>query len=214
MKGLIRNNIYSMQSNLLVSFLIALVLGGLPLFIQGDGILQMVISMQIYVFVANVGSSLHADELSGWDRFEITLPVCRSQIVQAKYLTFILLFALGIGAGTLTLGGLWLTGRAPAFRDVLHGYAFGLTLSALSTAVFYPLVLKFGTDKSDVFLILSGILSCVMLVLISGILSLFTGSMMNMKAPLVDVVSVGTALVMFAASYCISEQILQNKEFV
>lgn len=214
MKGLIRNNIYSMQSNLLVSFLIALVLGVLPLFIQGDGILQMVISMQIYVFVANVGSSLHADELSGWDRFEITLPVCRSQIVQAKYLTFILLFALGIGAGTLTLGGLWLTGRAPAFRDVLHGYAFGLTLSALSTAVFYPLMLKFGTDKSDVFLILSGILSCVMLVLISGILSLFTGSMMNMKAPLVDVVSVGTALVMFAASYCISEQILQNKEFV
>lgn len=90
MKGLIRNNIYSMQSNLLVSFLIALVLGVLPLFIQGDGILQMVISMQIYVFVANVGSSLHADELSGWDRFEITLPVCRSQIVQAKYLTFIL----------------------------------------------------------------------------------------------------------------------------
>lgn len=126
----------------------------------------------------------------------------------------IMLFALGIGAGTLTLGGLWLTGRAPAFRDVLHGYAFGLTLSALSTAVLYPLVLKFGTDKSDVFLILSGILSCVMLVLISGILSLFTGSMMNMKAPLVDVVSVGTALVMFAASYCISEQILQNKEFV
>lgn len=214
MKGLIRNNIYSMQSNLLVSFLIALVLGVLPLFIQVDGILQLVISMQIYVFIANVGSSLHADELSGWDRFEITLPVCRNQIVQAKYLTFILLFALGIGAGTLTLGGLWLTGRAPAFRDVLHGYAFGLTLSALSTAVFYPLVLKFGTDKSDVFLILSGILSCVMLVLISGILSLFTGSMMNMKAPLVDVVSVGTALVMFAASYCISEQILQNKEFV
>ena len=160
MKGLIRNNIYSMQSNLLVSFLIALVLGVLPLFIQGDGILQMVISMQIYVFIANVGSSLHADELSGWDRFEITLPVCRSQIVQAKYLTFVLLFALGIGAGTLTLGGLWLTGRAPAFRDVLHGYAFGLTLSALSTAILYPLVLKFGTDKSDVFLILSGLVVC------------------------------------------------------
>lgn len=39
MKGLIRNNIYSMQSNLLVSFLIALVLGVLPLFIQRDGIL-------------------------------------------------------------------------------------------------------------------------------------------------------------------------------
>lgn len=56
MKGLIRNNIYSMQSNLLVSFLIALVLGVLPLFIQGDGILQMVISMQIYVFVANVAA--------------------------------------------------------------------------------------------------------------------------------------------------------------
>lgn len=213
MKGLIRNDLYAMENNILVSFLVAMVLGVLPVLVRGNSSLtQMILSMQIYVFIVNMGSSLHADEVCGWDRFEITLPVQRRQIVRAKYLLFLLLFVLGAGVGTLTLGVVSLTGGAPAFRDVFHGYAFGLTLSALSSAILYPLVLKFGTDKSDIFLILSGLVSCGVLVLVSSGVSLLTGEM-NMKAPLVDLVSVSTALALFAASYFVSVRILRDKEF-
>lgn len=213
MKGLIRNDLYAMGNNILISFLTAMLLGVLPVLIRGNSsLIQMILSMQVYIFIVNMGSSLHTDEVSGWDRFEITLPVQRRQIVQAKYLLFLLLFVLGAGVGTLTLGAVSLTGGAPAFRDVLHGYAFGLTLSALSSAILYPLVLKFGTDKSDLFLILSGLVSCGMLILISSGVSLLTGEM-NMKAPLVDLVSVSTAMALFAVSYFASVRILQNKEF-
>lgn len=82
----------------------------------------------------------------------------------------------------------------------------------MSSTILYPLVLKFGTDKSDIFLILSGLVSCGMLILISGGVSLLTGEM-NMKAPLVDLVSVSTALALFAASYFVSVRILRDKEF-
>lgn len=63
MIGLIRNNFYSMESNLMISLILAAALGFSPLIISDGAIYPVIIAVQIFLFVANTGTALHADEL-------------------------------------------------------------------------------------------------------------------------------------------------------
>lgn len=56
MKGLICNNFYSMESNVKISFIIALFLSIVAFFVKHNAFIQMIISMQVFVFIVNVSS--------------------------------------------------------------------------------------------------------------------------------------------------------------
>ena len=70
MKGLIRNNFYAMEGNIKLSLAIAGCLSLAVLFVRNSAVIQVVISMQVFIFVANVCTSLQADEVSRWNKFE------------------------------------------------------------------------------------------------------------------------------------------------
>ena len=69
MNGLIRNNFYSMESNLKISFILAAVLVFSPLIINNTAIYPMIIAVQVFLFVVNTGTALHADEAAKWNKF-------------------------------------------------------------------------------------------------------------------------------------------------
>lgn len=99
MKGLIQNNLYSMENSILIAFIISIFLAILPLGGVNPTFLPMIISIQIFVFVVNICTSLRADETAKWNKFELTLPVKRSNLVLAKYLSIIILIFVGIYDG-------------------------------------------------------------------------------------------------------------------
>ncbi len=88
MKGLIRNNLYSMGGNLRVTLLIAVFLAFFPLLLKESSMIPIIFSIQIFLFVANTGTSLRVDESSKWNKFELTLPIKRRTIIGAKYVSF------------------------------------------------------------------------------------------------------------------------------
>ena len=67
MNGLIRNNLYSMESNLMVSFIMAATLVFSPLIINNPTAYPMIIAVQVFLFVGNTGTALHADEVAKWN---------------------------------------------------------------------------------------------------------------------------------------------------
>lgn len=79
MKGLIRNNFYSMESNMGISFLIAACLAATPLLLPDSNFIPRIISIQIFIFIVNTGTSLHADTVAKWNKYELTLPVGRKE---------------------------------------------------------------------------------------------------------------------------------------
>lgn len=212
MKGLIRNNFYSMENNIKISFIVALFLAASTFFAKHSAFIQVVIAMQLFIFIANVGTSLHADVVSKWNKFELTLPVKCNDIIKAKYISFAILFLFGIMMGGITALSNFVTSGSSNMEAVLYGYTFGLTLSAATTAIMYPLMLKLGTEKNELIMILSAMVSIGLVVLAAGVLTPLTGEM-NMKHPLVGIVSMIVALVMFAGSYFVSIKIYRNKEF-
>lgn len=212
MKGLIRNNFYSMESNVKISFIIALFLSVVALFVKHTAFIQMIIAMQVFIFIVNVGTSLHADAVSKWNRFELTLPVKYNDIIKAKYISFVMLLLFGIVMGSITAISVCVISGLSDMQAVLYGYEFGLTLAATTAGIMYPLMLKIGTEKNELIMILSGIASIGLLVLISAILTPLTGEM-NMKHSLVGIVSTTVALAIFIISYFVSVRIYCHKEF-
>lgn len=212
MKGLIRNNLYAMEHSILLAFVISAFLAVVPLGGVSSALLPLIISVQIFVFVVNIGTSLRADETAKWSKFELTLPVKRSRIVLAKYASIMILLLLGVVMGMATMALLSCYGYAIDRPALEYGFGYGLTLSIFSTSVMYPLSLKVGAEKSEVIFVISAFAAIGMMLLIAAALSAWTGGM-NLRHPLVGAVSVIAALAVFVLSYLVSVRLHGSKEF-
>ena len=212
MNGLIRNNFYSMESNLKMSFLMAAVLVFSPLIINNSTIYPMIIAVQVFLFVVNTGTALHADEVAKWSKFELTLPIKRSAIIGAKYITFAILILFGLFLGFCTAVCISLSGQTWNFLSILWGYEYGLGLSTISISLMYPIILKTGTEKNELILLLSAFSAVGLMCLIAAALSPITGEM-NLQHPLTGAISIFVALLMFPISFVVSVNIHKNKEF-
>lgn len=212
MRGLIRNNLYSMESNIILAFVLSAFLAVSSLLIKSAGAVPYIIAMQVFLFVVNIGTSLRADEMSKWNKYEVALPVSRSHLVLAKYISIVILLLLGILMGTVTVLLSHIIGLSLTLPILLRGFEVGLTLSCFSIAVMYPLVLKLGAEKNELILVLSTFGAIGMQLLTAVCLSKWTDGM-NMRHPLVEAVATIAAIVFFVASFFVSVQIHKHKEF-
>lgn len=212
MSGLIRNNFYSMGSNLIISFIMATALALSPLLINNTSFYVMIIAVQIFLFVVNTGTALHADEVSKWNKFEMTLPIKRNTIVRAKYITFFVLILFGLFMGVCTVICANLAGQTWSVSSALWGFNYGLALSIISISLMYPVALKFGTEKNELFFLLSAFVAVAFMGVIALSLSPVTDGM-NIQHPLVGAVSTIIAVFLFIMSYFASTIIHKKKEF-
>ena len=70
MKGLIRNNFYAMEGNMGISFIVAAFLAIMPVFLKNSSFIPIILAIQIFIFVVNTGTSLHADTTAKWNKYE------------------------------------------------------------------------------------------------------------------------------------------------
>lgn len=212
MKGLIRNTFYSMEDNVKIAFLMSAILIFMPFFTKEPTILTIIISVQIFVFIANIGTALHADETAKWNKFERTLPVNQNVVILAKYISFSLLIVFGFMISILTGIIAVSTTSSLSLGSLIWGYEYGLTLSIMVAAIMYPAMLKFGTEKNELIILLCSFLSVGFISLIALLLSPITAGM-NGKSLFVGAVSVVVSLLLLCVSYFISLRIYKNKEF-
>ena len=215
MRGLLRNNIYSMESNIKMSAGISLVLMAATWLVKGR-VVSMVLAMQIFIFIANMGTSLQVDENSRWAKFELTLPVRRSAIIEAKYLSFLFLILLGIIMSIPTCVGLVLMGRESYLPQIIYGYEFGISLAVITIALIYPLLLKLGAGKSELLLCLGAAGAVLLMGVVSIAVFIIETFMIKNPEPAYSLAGVPTVVFGFgllALSFLISRRIYERKEF-
>lgn len=76
----------------------------------------------------------------------------------------------------------------------------------------YPLILKLGTEKNELILLLSTFGAIGMQLLLAAGLSKWTDGM-NMRHPLVEAAGIIVAILFFFVSYFVSVKIHKSKEF-
>lgn len=215
MRGLLRNNIYSMESNIKMSVAISLFLMAVTWLVRGQ-VVSMLLAMQIFIFIANMSTSLQVDENSRWAKFELTLPVRRSAIIEAKYLSFLFLILLGIITSIPTCVGLVLMGRESYLPQIIYGYEFGISLAVITVALLYPPLLKLGAGKSELLFCLGAVGAVLLMGIVSTAVFIVKTFMIKNLEPGYSLAGVSTVVFGFgllALSFLISRRIYEKKEF-
>lgn len=153
------------------------------------------------------------DERSKWDRFAVTLPVTRKQLVLEKYLFS--LIALGVGAAlylVFTIAGSAFAHRTTDLAELLGVLAPMLSVSLIFSAVNFPMMFKLGVEKGRLWFIL---IIALLGAILGGLLAMrsneggslppwLNGQLLWLLLPV--------SLLLFAISYPLSVRIYEKRE--
>lgn len=151
------------------------------------------------------------DELAKWDRFGLTMPVSRKQVVASRYLVSLLFTVLG---GVITLGFSLVSGflrkTGDPAQSLLSAYAI-LSVAILFVSLILPFLYKFGPERGRLFMILVFLLPSMLLLFFKDSLSAFFPSEAMLQQAFLF--SLPVALAALLLSFWISCRIYEKKEF-
>ncbi|QQK81295.1 ABC-2 transporter permease [Salicibibacter cibi] len=167
MKGLLLNQYYSVSASLRNYVLLSVVIVAILLFSRNE-LMQGFAQMLITIFMVTPALEvLKHESKSGWNKFVLTLPIKRGDVVQSHFLFFALAMISGLlvtvalfALADLILGDIL---TSTNMLGILNGAGIALLLGIVA----YPLTYKWGAEKADTVLML-GIIVAVGLFLLSN----------------------------------------------
>ncbi|MGL5977671.1 MAG: ABC-2 transporter permease [Erysipelotrichaceae bacterium] len=206
MKGLFLHNMYSVSSALFYSLatglFFTLILLAIVLFAHNTSdYIGYILLIQIGSFAGMSGTALEKERASRWSSFQLSLPVTSKEIVQARYLSFLCFAMIGIAlmSGSALLIGV-VAQDISLLSNLGFAFEFGVFFALVVPAILYPFILRFGADKTTVFLLLAVLVSVVIYFSVSLILKTLFQSAANLE--LVTMVGVWiSSITLFYASY-------------
>ncbi len=216
MKGLLRNNMYSVWDSFKLTLLfhvlvsIAITVAEVYYSNVGEYILVVIVS-QMSSFAGLSATSLQQDIKYKWNKFEITMPVTRREVTSARYTLYLIFAALGFAIASITIIGQIAVGSEINWERVLYGVTLGLTFALLFPALLYPLNLILGDNKSEISFMVAMFLG---LGLFIGANYLFTPLLNTLENPnlVFRVASLIFSAIIFIVSYFLSIWIYEKKE--
>lgn len=169
------------RSQLLLGVVVALVLT------VSTGSALCIMPIMALMLAYSVGFTLVAfDERNDWERFRLTLPLSRANVVQGRYATFVVMTLVGLVLGvavTAIVYGLSLAlPQTELFAGLFEGMDWQIVLGMVAASIAFslalwlvalPLVARFGMTKAVRYL---------PLIVVIGVMLLLTG-LKDFEAP-------------------------------
>ncbi|MFJ5764373.1 ABC-2 transporter permease [Lysinibacillus sp. NPDC093210] len=155
MKGLLFTNFYLVHRSILVYTLIGIGVTAFYLKLTGGAYaifsaitLGLVITMPVWEI-------LKVESQSGYNKYVLTLPVSRKNIIQSYYLVYFLVVVIGVilFVGIFYVYGLF--SEVSIDLSLLQTIAFTILSMLTLGAIIFPLIFMLGEEKSDFILLLS-----------------------------------------------------------
>lgn len=211
MKGLLYKDFCNLRQVGKQSLIVLGVFTVWSIFVKNSQLFSMMIPIYCMMMLF---TAMSYDEMACFDKYALTLPVTRKELVKAKYILLCLLFAAGILIGSL--GGMvlraFLGSQMSLPEEAISAAAVGF-LYLLAFEVLLPLVFRYGAEKARLFL------AAVFLVAFGLLYGGFTvvkmtGVQVSLQLVL-GVLCAGIILVFagFFISYGLSVKIIKNKEW-
>lgn len=153
MKGLLKNNFFTVWANAKVFSVFMLVIGIFIVAVRSQ-------SFQIgYGMIGIVGFSVNAvivvknEFVSKWGKYKLTLPVKRADIVRSYFINQIIWMLAGTLFVGMEIGLSWLLHGCPFDQpiDVLSMAALGISISLFMGAMFFPFLFGRRRKKRCIF---------------------------------------------------------------
>lgn len=211
MKGLFINNFYSSIGNIKLFLTIVLAAAAFVLVTGNPTAQELFVYITITALSINGVVSSRKDAISNWNKFEITMPIKRKDIIKSKYMSYV--FWLGIGtalAFVVTMVTILIHRNSNLLYETSNFYSMfvlGIGISLFTGALFFPIAYIVGIDKSETILIISVLFAIGLAVIILTVLNQFiTYFIIRM------VIFVIICIVFFAVSYILTLGIYTKKE--
>ena len=219
-KGLIIKDLLQLKTyrKTLILFIFVFVVSGMQQETMYSA-MSMITIMLILVFgMVGIGTFSY-DEMAKADRYILTLPLTRKEVVRAKYVLVILLTLIGAVVGVLASGiiSYVMSKELPDFLELIS-YALGGILGiAFVEGIQIPCIYKFGAEKGriQIFIVIA-----IMAFLLGGIF--YIGEKININLPVNNILNILTnymplvlltaTVIIYFVSYKIAYKLYSKKE--
>ncbi|CUH93454.1 ABC-2 transporter permease [Herbinix luporum] len=105
----------------------------------------------IFIFAMLMLSTYSYDELAQWDRYALTMPLSRDNIVQAKYIMMILIALMGFLVSNISLLVLNRITKADYIFQGIEISAAGSVIIIVFYSIIIPIITKLGVTKARIY---------------------------------------------------------------
>lgn len=182
-----------------------------------DGMSSIGAVMIMLVFSMLVLSTFSYDEKSKADRYLLTLPISRKEIVIEKYILSLLSLIVGTLVGSMISLGLiyFLLGEIPDIEENLSMILGGMVGVALIQGIQLPCIYKWGAEKGRIQIYIIGMVIFVIGILLSTFAPelKLSHSFLLTLSKFIPVICIGLIAIIYYISYKISYKIYKKKEY-
>jgi hypothetical protein len=205
----IGHNAKSMLLILLV-FAVGLIMSsGVESYIISAGVLCSMMIVTTFTF----------DDNCKWSKYALIMPVCKKDIVKAKFIVLVIFCTVGVCVGTIfgVSGGLVMRKLVMSMESIvtmLFMAFVGLIVSVIFGSMSIPLVYKFGAEKGRMLLLVSFVVPLAICFIVYEILMLFGVEITDQLVFAILCASPLIALIWVYIMYRISCSIFSKQEVI
>lgn len=214
MKGLLLKDIFGLRKVLKQYLLIFAFFVCYCFFLKNPSFFAMMTIMSCSMMIL---TSLGYDEAAGFDKYALTLPVNREELVKVKYLLLLLLLGAGsvIGLVGTVLINLLMQGEGMSALEQLLSVCAVVAVFVLVYATMLPLVFKLGVERARMLLTICYIAVFVAVFFIFKLLVAFgaKGSLTDGETIVLVAGAMAAAVLYLLGSYFVSVRIIRKREW-
>lgn len=208
MKGLITKEFFTLKQQ--VKTISVMVLMYLVLAYMQEDAVGLFSGMIVMVIAMLPVTSIAYDEQAKWDRYALTLPISRKQLVLSKYvLTVILIFISLLLSVVFTILIELIKGHSIDILEVLMVSGVCGTVGLLFVSILLPITFKLGSEKARGSMMLIFIVPTLLIVLLGKLGIRISEAMLINVAYALPVILIVAVII----SINVSIKIVKNKEY-
>lgn len=208
MRGLILKDLFILKQNY-KTFFVLIIFFILAMFQNSSA--ASFTSVINAVFTMMITTTISYDNLAKWDKYALTMPITRKEMVLSKYICSIIFNLIGLVLGIVIVFAMGIIRNNLNITEIFISAISSAIVMIIFISLMFPLVYKFGVEKFRIFLILIFMIPVFFILALSNMTNV--GKLID-KWLIYIIISVPViAIIGFVLSYFISIKIYENKEF-
>lgn len=208
MKGLLIKDFYVIKDILLLFLLTIVIVGTGISYLSSPWVLGIMASV---ILGMNTSATINIDKTAQWDKFAVTLPVSRKQVITSKYIIYSLLCLTGLTIG-IVISIVVSILRNELDVSVIPMYVTaGIFISFVSGSVAIPCNFILSEEKSNIGVIFSYVVTAGIFVAYIFLADKFIG-MDNVIA--ISIVGILLSGILYYISWMLSKKYISTKELL
>ena len=213
-KGLITKDILQLKSykKTLIIFIMIFALTSIS---AQDGVENMLVIMLTLGFGMFSMASFNYDEFNKADRYILTLPLTKKEVILSKYILVICSTVIGSVIGILLnyIVIFAMNKQVPNIEEIILIGLGGIFGIGIIEAIQIPCVYKWGAEKGRIqMLILTAVLGAILCIVAKADIQLPANNILNIFNTFLPLIFIGLTIIIYYISYKVAYKIYNKKE--